>query len=292
MSPLRQQMIRELQLQRMSANTVKAYVAAVEQLSRYYSRSPAGLSQDEVRDFLHHLIVERKLSTSSVNVRLAGIKFFYRRVLGQDDFNLKVRTKRTGRLPQPLSRSEITRLLDTVKNRKHRTMLMTAYASGVRVSELVSLEIKDVHSERMLLHVRSGKGDKDRFTLLSPRLRCELRDYWLQYRPHTLLFPSRDGNRMNPNSIGQVFYDAKRKAKIETGQGIHSLRHSFATHLLEAGVDLTTISHLLGHRNLSTTAKYLHVTNRHVQGINSPFDLLRRPEEDDDAADDPGGGAA
>ena len=290
MSPLRQQMIRELQLQRMSDNTVKAYVAAVEQLSRYYSRSPASLSQDEVRDFLHHLIVERKLATSSVNVRLTGIKFFYRRVLGQSDFNLKVRTKRTGRLPQPLSRSEITRLLDSVKNRKHRTMLMTAYASGVRVSELVNLEIKDVHSKRMLLHVRSGKGDKDRFTLLSPQLLAELRDYWQRYRPHALLFPNQIGTRMSPDSIARVFYDAKRKAKIETGQGIHSLRHSFATHLLEAGVDLVTISQLLGHRSISTTAIYLHVTNRHVQGINSPFDLLRRPDEDDNSADGPGAG--
>jgi site-specific recombinase XerD len=225
MSPLRQKMIRELQLQRMSANTVKAYTAAVEQLARYYGRSPENISTEELRHYLYYLIVDRKLATSSVNVRLAGIQFLYRNVLQQDDFNLKVRTKRSGRLPQPLSRSEIGRLLEAVDNRKHRVMLMTSYASGVRVGELVNLQVKDVHSQRMLLHVRSGKGDKDRFTLLSVRLLNELRAYWMQYRPETWLFPNRSGSQMAPSSIQHVYYQAKEKAAIETGHGIHSLRH-------------------------------------------------------------------
>jgi site-specific recombinase XerD len=156
-------------------------------------------------------------------------------------------------------------------------MLMTSYASGVRVGELVNLQVKDVHSQRMLIHVRSGKGDKDRFTLLSVRLLNELRAYWMQYRPETWLFPNRSGSQMAPSSIQHVYYQAKEKAAIETGHGIHSLRHSFATHLLEAGTELPDISRLLGHRSLSTTGKYLHVTNRQIQGIQSPLDLLRPP---------------
>jgi site-specific recombinase XerD len=165
-------------------------------------------------------------------------------------------------------------------------MLMTSYAAGVRVGELVSLQIKDIHSQRMLIHVRGGKGDKDRFTLLSVRLLDELRAYWMQYRPETWLFPNRSGSQMATSSIQQVFYDAKKKAAIESGHGIHSLRHSFATHLLEADVELTAISHLLGHRSLSTTATYLHVTNRHIQGIRSPFDLLRMPDKEEAQDDD------
>lgn len=286
MSQLRQQMIRELQLQRMSANTVKAYTAAVEQLARYFNRCPTTISQDDVRDYLRYLIVDRKLADSTVNLRLAGIRFLYRRVIGNTDFQLKVRSKRSGRLPQPLSRSEVSSLLDAVDNGKHRVMLMTSYASGVRVGELVNLAVTDIHSQRMLLHVRGGKGDKDRFTLLSVRLLDELRAYWMQYRPETWLFPNRSGSQMSTSSIQQVFYEAKKKAAIESGHGIHSLRHSFATHLLEAGVELTTISQLLGHRSLSTTAKYLHVTNRHIQGIRSPLDLLRKPDEEHEQDED------
>jgi len=270
----------------MSANTVKAYTAAVEQLARYFNRCPTTISQDDVRDYLRYLIVDRKLADSTVNLRLAGIRFLYRRVIGNTDFQLKVRSKRSGRLPQPLSRSEVSSLLDAVDNGKHRVMLMTSYASGVRVGELVNLAVTDIHSQRMLLHVRGGKGDKDRFTLLSVRLLDELRAYWMQYRPETWLFPNRSGSQMSTSSIQQVFYEAKKKAAIESGHGIHSLRHSFATHLLEAGVELTTISQLLGHRSLSTTAKYLHVTNRHIQGIRSPLDLLRKPDEEHEQDED------
>ena len=287
MSPLRQQMIDELQLQRMSANTVKSYIASVEQLARYFGRCPRTISQDDVREYLRYLIVDRKLADSTVNLRIAGIRFLYRRVLGNTDFQIRVRTKRSGRLPQPLSRAEISRLFAAVDNGKHRVMLMTSYASGVRVGELVKLGVEDIHSSRMLIHVRSGKGDKDRFTLLSTRLLDELRAYWKQHRPQLWLFPNRDGLPMSTSSIQQVFYDAKQRADIQHGHGIHSLRHSFATHLLEARVDLPTISGLLGHRSLSTTARYLHVTSRHIRGIQSPFDLLRKPDEGEYLGQDP-----
>lgn len=281
MSPLRQRMIRELQLQRKSPKTVAAYVTAVRQLAQHYARSPRAISHDEVREFLRHLIVERKLATSSVNQKLAGIRFLYRRVLGQTRFDLRIDRKRSGRLPEPLGRDEVKRLLAAVGNRKHRVMLMTAYASGLRVAEVVHLRVADIHSERMLIHVRAGKGDKDRYTLLSERLLKELREYWKEQRPRPWLFPNRQGAPLSVSCLQRVFYRAKARAGITHGHGIHCLRHSFATHLLEAGADLTVIGRLLGHRNLSTTARYLHVTSRHLQGIRSPLDLLRMPQAED-----------
>ena len=274
MTPLRQRMIRELELQRKSQNTIDAYVLAVSQLARHYNRSPDEISYDEVRDFIHHLIVERKLASASVNQKLAGIRFFFRLVMGDPTFDLKVQRKSSGRLPEPLGRSEIERMLEVTSNLKHRAMLMTTYGGGLRVSEVVNLKIGDIHSERMLIHIRHGKRDKDRFTLLSARLLTELREYWRQRQPRNWLFPGQGGNRYTRGSLQAVFYRAKAKSKVSHGQGIHSLRHSFGTHLLEGGVDLVTISRLMGHRNLKTTALYLHVTSKHVQGIRSPLDLL------------------
>jgi integrase/recombinase XerD len=282
MTPLRQKMIRELQLRRKSPRTVEAYVNAVAQLASYYRRSPDAISVEEVRDFLHYLITQRKVAFSTCNQRLAGIRFFYREVLRQQDFSLRVPAKRSGRLPEPLSRSEIAKLLDAASNLRHRVLLMTAYGGGLRVSELVHLTPGDIHSARMLIRVNQGKGHKDRYTLLSPRLLEELRTYWRQYRPQLWLFLAKDGRSPLPVATAQkVFSKAKQRAGIQHGRGIHCLRHSFATHLMEAGVPLPVIQRLLGHTCLSTTAKYLHVTSQHLGGVRSPLDLLRLPEDND-----------
>jgi len=280
MSPLRKRMIRELQLQRKSPKTIEAYVAAVAQLAAHYGRSPADISLEEIRDYFHWLITERKLASSSCNQKLAGIRFFYQTVL-QQPFDVRVPMKRSGRLPEPLGRREVARLLGAVSNVKHRTLLMTAYSAGLRVSELVHLCVDDIRSDRMLILVRGGKGDKDRYTLLSPRLLEELRGYWIQFRPRRWLFPGPKERPLSVSTPQRVFYRAKTKAGIKHGHGIHSLRHSFATHLLEAGVDVATIGRLLGHSALSTTAKYLHVTQKHLGSVKSPLDLLRMPKADD-----------
>jgi len=275
MTPLRQQMIRELQLHRKSPRTIEAYVGAVAQLAAHYGRSPETISLEEIRDFLHHLIVERKLAFSSCNQKLCALRFFYRQVLGREDFELRVPTRRSGRLPEPLGRRDVVRLIEATRNLKHRALLMTCYGAGLRVAELVSLRPQDVHSERMLIRVRCGKGAKDRDTLLSPRLLAELRAYWQAERPRGWLFLDR--HRRGPLPIGtaqRIYYAAKQRAGITRGHGIHTLRHSFATHLLESGVDLPTIQRLLGHTRLSTTARYLHVTSRHVAGTPSPLELL------------------
>ena len=282
MTPLRQKMIRELELARKSPRTIEAYVTAVAQLAAHYGRSPEAISLEEVRGFLHHLITERKLAFSSVNQKLAGIRFCYQHVLGRDDFALKVPAKRSGRLPEPLGRREVARLIAAARHPKHRALLMTCYAAGLRVGELVRLRPADIHSERMLIRVREGKGRKDRDTLLSPRLLEELRGYWRTHRPGEWLFP--DGRKTGPMPTGtaqRIYYTAKLRAGVTHGHGIHSLRHSFATHLLEAGVDLPTIQRLLGHTSLATTARYLHVTSKHLQEVRSPLELLRLPNRED-----------
>lgn len=281
MTPLREKMIRELELRRKSPRTVEAYVTAVAQLAGHYRRSPDAISVEEVRDFLHYLITQRKVAFSTCNQRLAGIRFFYREVLGLQDFSLRVPAKRSGRLPEPLSRSEIARILEAAGNLRHRVLLMTAYGGGLRVSELVHLTPGDIHSERMLIRVNQGKGRKDRYTLLSPRLLEELRAYWRTYRPQPWLFVGKDGCSPLPvaTALG-AFSRAKRRAGVRHGRGIHALRHSFGTHLMEAGVPLPVIQRLMGHANLSTTARYLHVTSQHVESIRSPLDLLRLPGKD------------
>jgi integrase/recombinase XerD len=281
MSPLRQRMIRVLELHRKSSDTIKPYVTAIAQLAQYYQRSPDQISDDEIRGFLHHLITVRKLATNTCNQRIAGINFFYRHVPGRVDFQLNVPLKRSGRLPEPLSRSEVTRLIGAATNLKHSALMMTAYGGGLRVGELVQLKPADIHSERMLIRINQGKGKKDRYTLLSPRLLSELRKYYLAYRPVNWLFTNRhnDGPMSKGTALG-VFDALKKRAGITHGHGIHSLRHSFATHLMEAGVPLPTIQRLMGHTTLATTAKYLHVTSKHVEGVHSPLDLLRIPDQE------------
>ena len=282
MTPLRTKMIRELELHRKASGTVKQYVAAVAELAQHYQRSPDLISIEEVRDFIHYLITQRKIAFSTCNTRLAGIRFFFQQVLRRDDFPLRVPAKRSGRLPEPLSRTEIARLFDATTNTKHRVLLMTTYGGGLRVAELVHLKPQDIHSERMLIRVNQGKGRKDRYTLLSPRLLEEMRAYWREYRPQEWLFPRGNGSSPLPvDTVQKLFYRAKERARIRHGHGIHSLRHSFATHLMEAGVDLPTIQRLMGHNRLSTTAQYLHVTSKHLGRVASPLELLRLPEAAD-----------
>lgn len=281
MSPLRQRLIEELQLQRKAPKTIEAYVSAVAELSRYYQRSPDRLSLEEVRRYLHHLIVERKLARSSVNQKICGLRFFYGQVLRREWSGLRVALKGSGRIPDPLGRGEVAQLLATVRNPKHRVLLMVTYGGGFRVSEVVRLRPEQILSDRMLIRIVAGKGHQDRYTLLSPRMLQELRDYWRLCQPQEWLFPGRDGAHLGVESAQKVYKRAWRAARLTHGSGIHSLRHSFATHLLEAGVNLVTIQRLLGHRHLSTTARYLHVTNQHLQELTSPLDLLRLPTDQD-----------
>jgi site-specific recombinase XerD len=286
MSPLRKKMVRELELQRKAPNTISAYVAAVADLAGYYRKSPDKISRDEVRAYFHYLLTRRKIAAGTCNVKIAAIGFFFQKVLRQSDFRLNVPCKRPGKLPEPFSREEVTRLLGAAHNQKHRVLLMTDYATGLRVSELIRLKPIHIHSERMLIRVDQGKGCKDRYTLLSEALLKELRDYWRAYRPGEWLFPRHDRTGAMPRATAQrIFYSVKARAGIKHGAGIHTLRHSFATHLLEAGTRLPTIQRLLGHTSIVTTMKYLHVTVKDLATVKSPFDLLRLPSPDEQFGD-------
>jgi integrase/recombinase XerD len=223
---------------------------------------------------------------STCNQKVCGLRFFYRHVLGRTDFDLRVPLKRSGRLPEPLSRSEVERLITAAGNGRDRVLLMTTYGGGFRVSELVRLQPTDIHAERRLIRIDQGKGHKDRYTLLSVRLLDELRAYWRQYRPQRWLFEGRaPGEHLAAATAGKIFDRAKARAGVRHGHGIHALRHSFATHLMEAGAKLPAIQRLLGHTSLTTPAKYLHVTSEHLQGLQSPLDLLRLPEPQDGLED-------
>jgi len=278
MTPLRQQLIRETQMRQLSPRTTVAYVAAVKDLAAYYGRSPDGITLDEVRAYLHYVLVERKLSSSSCNQKAAALTFFYRHVLGQQDIALKFRRRRPTRLPEVLSRQEVTRLIAAAANGRDRAVLLTAYGAGVRVAELVALKLTDIHSERMVIRVEQGKGRKDRYTLLTPGLLAELRAYWKAYRPRTWLFcsPHHAAGPLHVSTAQRAWRLAKAAAKLQRGVGIHTLRHCFATHLLEAGIDVRTIQGFMGHTSLETTMRYLRVARNKGAGDDGRFDLLAR----------------
>jgi integrase/recombinase XerD len=285
MTPLRQRMLREMRLGSFSPRTIECYLDSMIGLATYYHRSPDQLKLEEIRTYLHYLLCERKLAPSTCNLRAAGITFFYRHVLGQENFNLKFRRKHSGKLPEIYSVEELVRLFEAARNQRDRVFLMTTYAAGLRLQEIRHLQARHIHSQRQLIRVEQGKGRKDRYTLLSPRLLQELRDYWREYRPGEWLFPNAAKTEpLGGRQAQQIFERAKRRAGLKRGYGLHTLRHCFATHLLEAGVDLRTIQLLLGHRSINTTTLYLHLTQKKLSQVQSPFDLLRMPQPEEVAA--------
>jgi site-specific recombinase XerD len=270
-------MIEEMKLRNFSPRTEQSYVAAVVGLARYYRRSPDQLTQDEIRSYLLHL-QERGLSPSSRNVAISGMKFFYHQILDWDEQKLFLPPRKgSWRLPEVLSQNEVERLLLATQRHRDRCLLMTAYATGLRVSELVKLKVSDIDSERMMVKVEQGKGKKDRYTILSQRLLSELRTYWKEHRSPTWLFPNRKGGPISIDFAQKIYNLAKLKAGIQKGHGIHTLRHCFATHLLEAGVDLVTIKTFLGHNSLQSTQRYLQIRQHKFTSTANPLDLLRLP---------------
>ena len=276
MTPRRAKMIRDMPLQRLAPKTQKASVTAVAGLAKFSQCSPDRLRPEQMRPYLHHLLVERRLAWSSCHQAAAGLQvlLYQDPGLGCPPPHLPPRTGQS-QLPQILSLEELQRLCTHAKNPRHRVLLMTTYAAGLRVSAVVRLQLTDIESERMLLRIEQGKGRKDRYTLLSTRLLTELRAYWQLYRPAPWLFTGLDPHRPMPIGTAQkISYHAKQRAGITHGHGIHTLRHCFATHLLEAGVDVRTIQMLLGHRSLDTTTRALRITRQSLATLHSPFDLL------------------
>ena len=280
MSALRTQMEADMAIRGLAYRTREAYVGSVAKLAKHYGRAPDQISEAEVQRYLLYLIEERELAHSSCNIVCSGLEFFYRVTLKRRETEFCLpRPKVPSKLPQILSREEVAALFDKTMNLKHRAFLMTTYGGGLRLQEACQLKVGDIDSDRMTLRVECGKGAKDRYTLLSPRLLAELRRYWMTQRPRLWLFPAaRDSEQpLSRNSAQRIYYTAKERAGISKGGGIHALRHAFATHLLEAGVDVHTIQRLMGHGSLSTTARYLHLAQKHLSGTASPLELLERP---------------
>lgn len=278
MTELRKKMIRDMQLRRFSPRTQQTYLSAVTALAKHFKQSPDLIPQERVQDYLLYLLNERKLAWSSVDVYANGLQFFFRVTLGRASVFLLPPRQHAQRLPEVLSGSELERLFAAVGNLKHRVMLMVAYAGGLRLGELIHLKVTDIDSHRMMIRVEQGKGNKDRYTLLSQRLLNELRAYWKTYQPKTWLFPGKTPDKpLNESSVQKAMILAKVKAGIRKSGGIHALRHCFGTHLLEAGTDLRTIQVLMGHRSIQTTARYTRVTAHKIRFTQSPLDLLSRP---------------
>lgn len=276
MGELRDQMLRDMELKGYSPETITCYLRSVRSFSLHFGASPDALGEQEIREYLHHLVKDAQLSQSTVNQAYSALKFFYQTTLGRvwDTFRIpRVKVKQT--LPVVFSQQEIRALLGVVSNLKHRALLMTIYCGGLRVSEATHLKVSDIDSDRMMIRVDQGKGKKDRYTLLAKKALVVLREYWQVCRSEDWLFPGViPGQPLSTRSIQKVFQRSVKKAGIRKPSRPHTLRHSFATHLAEAGVALSHIQQLLGHTSLKTTSIYLHVTRKDLARIVSPLDLI------------------
>jgi len=281
---LRKRMLEELQRRNYSPSTIRGYLQAVEQFAKHFGKSPDKLGPDELRSYQAYLLTERKLAVGSVVARVAALRFFFLRTLKRREFWKELPypkdSKDRRRLPTVLSLDEVARLIDAAGNLMQRTLLMTLYGTGMRRTEVSLLKVGDIDSRRMMIRVERGKGGAGRDLPLSPALLETLREYWRWKRPRTYLFPSGTHLRgpERPISDKTVWYackEAARYAHIKKHVTPHTLRHSWATHLLEAGTDLRTIQVLLGHVDLETTARYLHLSQRHLQAVSNPLEHLQ-----------------
>ncbi len=279
MTPLRERMLNDMTVRGLAENTRKSYLNSVSKLALHYGRSPDRISAQEVQDYLIFLHDERGLTWQSCNCARHGIRFFYRITLGLPEPHFYLPGAKTPSiLPELLNHDELVRLFSVTTNLKHRALLMTAYAAGLRASELGRLRISDIDSQRMCLRVDQGKGNKDRYVPLSPRLLEELREYWRRMRPEHWLFANELlGRPMSRHGSAHIYDRAKEKAGIDKPGGIHTLRHCYATGLLEAGVELHVIQRRLGHSSIRSTMRYLHLAHDKTSATPSPLDLLEFP---------------
>jgi integrase/recombinase XerD len=278
MTPLRQRFIDDLRLRNYAKRTIDTYVSQVAAFARHFGRSPELLGADEVRAYQLHLL-ERRVSWSSFNQAVCALRFLYRTTLGRpEQLAMIPYGKRPKKLPSVLSPDEVLRLLDAAPPPRDRVLLQVAYGCGLRLNDLLHLRVTDIDSARMVIHIRQGKGAKDRLVPLSLRLLQELRAYWLACRPRTWLFPGQtaDGT-LTASNIQRRFGRLVKQVGLNKHCSMHTLRHSYATHLLEAGVDVLTLKALMGHASLQTTARYLHVSTQRLHQTPSLLDLLVLP---------------
>jgi len=289
MTELRQKMIREMDLKNLSPHTQRSYLAAVTGLSRHYQLPPDTITSEMIEDYLLYLKNDKDLAPSSCCSTLNGLRFFYTHILDQQlsvGFSL---TKKPRKLPTVLSKGQVWKIISSPSNIKHRLILMTTYAAGLRAGEVRRLKPEHIDSKRMLIKVVDGKGHKDRYTMLSKMLLNELRHYYKACRPQTYLFPStykkHKGKPLSYETVRSIYEKARKQAGVKNGQGLHTLRHCFATHLLEAGYDIRKIQVLMGHSRLSTTIIYLHVSRETLSKVPSPLDLIETGKDSADGSD-------
>jgi integrase/recombinase XerD len=278
---LKKTMLEELQRRNYSSETIRGYIRTVEEFCRRFHCSPDRLGPQHIRQYQAELFQERKLSAGTVTVRLAALRFFYTKTLRKNwSIAETPYPKRVHRLPTVLSQEEVAQLINAAGTPFRRTLLMTLYATGLRCAELTHLKVTDIDSQRMVLHVQGGKGRRDRDVMLSPKLLEELRQYWqrLRRKPRVWLFPgkqSHDSDQpIDTKTVWHACHKATQRAGLKKSVHPHTLRHCFATHLLEAGADLRTIQILLGHHDLKETTLYLHLSERHLKATASPLDSL------------------
>lgn len=283
MTPLRQRMLEELQRRNYTADTIRGYIHAIKEFAEYFGKSPELMGAEEVRDFQLYMIREKKLALGTVALRMGALRFLYKKTLRRRDIDIEdlplVRAPK--KLPVVLSQEEVVRLIEGALNLRHRTLLLLLYATGLRRAEAVRLKIGDIDTALMLIHVHQGKGSRDRDLPLTAKLLEALREYWrwCKNKPRTYLFPSRvepaqPEHPLSDKVVWNACHEAALRAGLTKRIGPHSLRHSFATHMLEAGTDLRTIQLLLGHQRLKDTAIYLHVSRRHLQAAINPLDQI------------------
>ena len=279
MTRLRKIMLEELQRRNFSTETIREYVGAVERFARHFGKPPDRLGPDHIRQYQAYLLHDRKLAVGTVVAQTAGLRFFFVRTLKRrfppDSIPYPKYTHH--RTPRVLSPDEVARLIEAAGNLQARAILMALYSTGMRRSELVHLRVEDIDSERMVIHIRKGKGGKDRDVPLCPRLLETLREYWRWKKPRTWLFPGQpraNGGHLTDKAVWYACAEAARHASLKKRVSPHMLRHSFATHLLEDGADLPTIQMLLGHADLEATSIYLHLSRRHLEKTVNPLEHL------------------
>ena len=280
MSPLRQRLVDDLQVRNYSPRTIECYVAHVARFADFFGQSPDVLGAEEMRVYQRHLL-DKKASWSQFNQAVCALRFFYGTTLGRTDLvPMLPFGKRPKTLACVLSPEEVAQLLDAARPGRERMLLKTAYACGLRLMEVLNLEIRDIDSARMLVHVRQGKGNKDRLVPLSLQLLTGLREYWRAQRPTRWLFYAQgkpEQQPVHPGTVQRQLQRAVKKAGLRKPATMHTLRHSYATHMLEAGVDVMTLQKILGHSQLSTTARYLHLRGDHLQRLPSLLERLALP---------------
>ena len=289
MTPLRQKMIRAMDLKNLSPHTQRSYLKSVTGLAKHYQQSPETITGEMVEDYLLYLKNEKRNALATCCITLSGLRFFYKHILDQQisiSFSLP---KTPRKLPSVLTKQQVGKIIYAPGNLKHRLILMTTYAAGLRVGETRRLKPDHIDSRRMLIKVAGAKGRKDRYTMLSKKLLGELRHYYKTCRPQTYLFPSSIKKRkdypLSYEAVRCIYEKARNKAGVKKGKGLHTLRHSFATHLLEAGYDIRKIQLLLGHSRLTTTMIYLHVSRETLSKVPSPLDLIATaPETEKDSS--------